>query len=158
MITTINVEDENENYKTISGVLFNEEATTLLKYPNGITNEEYEIPSTVDTIGRYAFFKNGIKRIIIPNSVKTIKCYGFGICQSLSELNLPSGLEKIEDNAFYGDHGIEEIVIPSSTVIIGKAFSNMRGLKKITINKTENSISGKPWGASASVIIEWTGE
>lgn len=158
VITTINVEDENENYKTISGVLFNEEATTLLKYPNGITNEEYEIPSTVDTIGRYAFFKNGIKRIIIPNSVKTIKCYGFGICQSLSELNLPSGLEKIEDNAFYGDHGIEEIVIPSSTVIIGKAFSNMRGLKKITINKTENSISGKPWGASASVIIEWTGE
>lgn len=158
VISTINVESKNENYKTINGVLFNQTETTLIKYPNGISNEEYEIPSTVDTIGRYAFFKNGIKRIIIPSSVKTIKDYGFGICQKLTELNLPSGLEKIEDNAFYGDHAIETIVIPSSIVTIGKAFSNMGGLKKITINKTENSISGKPWGASASVIIEWTGE
>lgn len=32
------------------------------------------------------------------------------------------------------------------------------GLTKITIKKAENSISNKPWGASASVIIEWTGE
>ena len=32
------------------------------------------------------------------------------------------------------------------------------GLTKITIKKAENSLSGKPWGASASVIIEWTGE
>lgn len=32
------------------------------------------------------------------------------------------------------------------------------GLTKITINKPENSLSGKPWGARESVIIEWTGE
>ena len=32
------------------------------------------------------------------------------------------------------------------------------GLTKITIKKAENSISNKPWGASARVIIEWTGE
>ncbi len=158
VISTINVESENENYKTINGVLFNQTETTLIKYPNGITNKEYEIPSTVNTIGRYAFFRNGIEKIIIPNSVKTIKCYGFGICQSLGELNLPSGLEKIEDNAFYGNHGIKEVVIPSSVITVGKAFNNMSGLQKITINKTENSISVKPWRASASVIIEWTGE
>lgn len=32
------------------------------------------------------------------------------------------------------------------------------GLTKITIKKAEDSIPNKPWNASASVIIEWTGE
>ena len=39
-----------------------------------------------------------------------------------------------------------------------KRLTTWDGLTKITIKKAENSIPNKPWGVSASVIIEWTGE
>ena len=51
------------------------------------------------------------------------------------------------------------MTIPSTVTKLGaEAFRLMGGLTKITINKPEGSLSGKPWGASTSVIIEWTGE
>ena len=45
----INVDDGNEKYSSINGVLFNKNATKIIKCPCGIVGE-YKIPSSVAVI------------------------------------------------------------------------------------------------------------
>lgn len=159
-LVSINVITENENYESENGILFSKGKTKLIKCPKTIMNGEvYEIPNTVTEVGNQAFYGSEVKNVIIPSSVKKIGNECFAVCPNLEEINLQEGLEQIGWRAFYRSHKIKTIVIPSSvTTIATETFGNMNGLTQITIKKAENSISGKPWGARASVIIEWTGE
>lgn len=67
----ITVDPNNEVYSTIDGVLFNKNATKLIYYPwsNG---DVYEIPESVDTIGKNAFTYSKLLEVTIPKSVKYI--------------------------------------------------------------------------------------
>lgn len=51
----IEVEKDNENFKTKNGVLFDRKLTTLIQYPAGNLKESYTIPNSVTNIGTYAF-------------------------------------------------------------------------------------------------------
>lgn len=64
------VDENNENYSSVDGVLFNKDKTVLIKYPTGRKNESYTIPEGVVEIDHYAFmYNNNLKNITIPNSL-----------------------------------------------------------------------------------------
>lgn len=159
-LIAINVKSENQNYESQDGILFNKGKTMLIKYPLAKKDTEYTIPDTVETILQNSFYGNNyLKNISIPSSVKKIENYAFGRCENIEETTISEGVEIIGDRIFYCDHKIKQVTIPSTVTKLGaEAFRLMGGLTKITINKPEGSLSGKPWNASASVIIEWTGE
>ena len=56
-LTSITVEDENTEYVSDHGVLFNKDKTTLLCYPAGKTESSYNIPNSVTSIDISAFSK-----------------------------------------------------------------------------------------------------
>jgi hypothetical protein len=56
--TSFVVDANNSTYSAINGVLCNKSATTLLYYPSGKPETSYIIPSTITTIGDYAFYSN----------------------------------------------------------------------------------------------------
>jgi hypothetical protein len=59
-------------------VLFNKDLTTLWQYPAGNTRSAYEIPSTVQSIGAYAFADvTSLTSVTIPSSVTNIGAYAF---------------------------------------------------------------------------------
>jgi hypothetical protein len=59
-------------------VLFNKDLTTLWQYPAGNTRSAYEIPSTVQSIGAYAFVDvPSLTSVTIPSSVTNIGAYAF---------------------------------------------------------------------------------
>lgn len=85
----INVDNGNEKYSTINGVLFNKNTTKIIKCPCGKTGE-YKIPSSVDEISNYAFYNcEGITDVIIPETVTTIGQYAFDNCSHLNSVLLP---------------------------------------------------------------------
>ena len=78
------------------------------------------IPSSVTSIGWYAFSGSSISSIMIPDSVITIGEDAFGNCSDLISITLGSGLTSIGTRAFRGCTGLDSIIIPSSVTSIGE--------------------------------------
>ncbi len=132
-LTDITVESENLNYSSLDGVLFDKDQVTLLQYPNGRTSSSYSIPSTVTSIGSYAFeFCSGLTSVTIPSSLTSIGNYAFAYFTGLTSVNIPTSVTSIGISAFTGCSGLTTITIPSSVTSIGSyAFYNCRGLTSI---------------------------
>jgi len=157
-LTSINVNAGNANYASEDGVLFNKDMTTLIQYPIKKSATSYTIPSSVTTIGKYAFCEcstltsvtiptsvtaideaafneAGLTSITIPASVTSIGKYAFYECPNLAFVIFVSGsqLESIGEMVFYKCPNLEDIEIPTSVTSIGEmAFRFCTGLTKVT--------------------------
>jgi hypothetical protein len=75
-LTSINVGENNLNYKSIDGVIYSKNGQTLLDYPAGKTDTSFEIPSGVTTLdSQWNWYNNYLRRITVPSSVTSI---GYG--------------------------------------------------------------------------------
>jgi hypothetical protein len=101
-LTAVNVDVDNPNYASEDGVVFNKDKTILLFCPNGITGS-YVIPSSVTTIGDYAFWEcSGLTSMTIHESVTSIGDYAFNYCSGLTSItNLNPVPQNIITNVFY---------------------------------------------------------
>lgn len=100
------------------------------------------IPSTVTSIGAYAFSKcTSLTSIIIPNSVNSIGYNAFSGCISLISISLPSGITSIASDTFADCSSLKTVVIPNSVITIGQdAFYNCTSLTNIVIPESVNHI------------------
>ena len=137
-LTSITVSDNNKYYKSIDGVLFDNNVQKIIAYPCGKSSNYYTIPDSVTSIGSFAF--EG--------------------CSNLNSITIPDSITSIGNFAFYGCSGLTSITIPKSVTSIGDgAFRECSSLTEIHINKPENSISGSPWRApNGESIVKWQGQ
>lgn len=85
-LTSINVDDNNPNYCSLDGVLFNKDKSNLIQYPGG-KQGEYTIPDGVTRIREEAFYYcSGLTSIKIPNSVTHIESHAFYDCTGLTSI------------------------------------------------------------------------
>ena len=84
-----------------------------------------------DTIGYKAFYcDSAISNIQIPGSVKKIDSFAFSR-SGLTEIDIPYGVTKIGNAAFYHCDNLEKVTIPNSVSEIGEdAFSYTKWLDK----------------------------
>jgi len=76
-LTEINVAKDNPAYLSREGVLFNREGTVLIQFPGGRAGS-YTVPKEVERIDPYAFAESyQLERLIIPSSVTTIGTWAF---------------------------------------------------------------------------------
>jgi hypothetical protein len=76
-ISNMNVNLENESYKSIDGVLFNKLGEVLLCYPYGNTRTEYKIPEGTIEISRETFkgtygIKHFLKDVWLPSTLQIL--------------------------------------------------------------------------------------
>ncbi|MBR4720590.1 MAG: leucine-rich repeat protein [Clostridia bacterium] len=156
-LTSINVSENNQNYSSQDGVLFNKTKMALICCPGG-KQGSYSIQNSVTSIGNYAFsgcsnltsiaipnrvtsigdwaFEGcrGLTSITIPNSVTSIGNYAFSRCSILTSITIPDSVTSIGDYAFYDCGSLTSITIPNSVTSIGSgAFSGCSGLTSITL-------------------------
>lgn len=134
-LQSINVGENNEQYTSIDGVLFNKKLTSIIKFPQGKELKVYEIPRSVTIINNRAF--NGcsvLQRIDIPNRVTSIGDSSFFRCSSLQSVDIPNSVVSIGDSAFAFCSSLLSIDIPSSVRNIGmSAFKGCSLLQGINI-------------------------
>lgn len=92
------------------------------------------IPSTITTIGDYAFYRTyGLSSIIIPNSVTSIGQRAFLYCTDLAAVTIPNTITEIGVWAFTGS-SLTSVTIPSSVTYIGfGAFTGSPSMTTITV-------------------------
>ena len=129
------------NFVYEDDILFNKDKSRIISFRNQ-NIRSYVIPSSVTSIGDYAFwYCDSLSEIVIPSSVTSIGDYAFSDCCSLSEIVIPSSVTSIGDSAFSFCGSLSEIVIPSSVTSIGdSAFSHCYSLSEIVIPSSVISI------------------
>ncbi|OUN74321.1 hypothetical protein B5G10_01810 [Barnesiella sp. An55] len=154
-LTMINVENGNNHYKSIDGVLFDFEATTLIQYPMGNSRVAYIIPNSVISIGNYAFWGcNGLTSVTIPESVISIGDKAFSNSFRLTTINVENGNNhyKSIDGVLFDFEATTLIqypmgnsrttyIIPESVISIeDDAFLSSYRLTSVTIPESVTSI------------------
>jgi len=88
-LSGITVSEQNPVYASASGILFDKNRETLIRYPAGKTGASYSI----------------------PNSVTRISSYAFDGCTYLNRLSVPATVTSIDSSAFHGNTATSEIQI-----------------------------------------------
>ena len=115
---------------------YNNSATSL-KIPSTIAGKK------VTVIGDYAFNYafGSLRSVTIPSSVKTIGKYAFESCRDLRSITIPSSVTYIGESAFDTCKSLKSVTIPKSVTYIGEsAFSSCTSLKSVTIPNSVKTI------------------
>lgn len=158
----INVKQGNTVYKSVDGVLYSADGTTLLTYPvsnfDFTQKSKYEIPEGTTTISASAFTgsNKNLTEVVIPNSVATMGEKAFA-SSGIKKVTLGTGLTTIPDYAFWLS-GLEELEIPANITSIGaSAFYNCSDLAKVTIaDNSQLKTIGNSAFANLSKMTDFT--
>lgn len=143
----VSVDEKNENYTSMDGVLFDKNCTVLIAYPVAKKDTIYKIPKSVTTIARSAFAHNvfysdsNLSSVTIPESVTSIGAGAFSGCNKLTSVNIPKDVTRIEDGTFSHCYSLTSIKIPEHTTSIGdSAFYCCTKLTNVKIPEHVTSI------------------
>ena len=116
------------------------------------------IPSTIKTIGNYAFYRNQIKSIKLPNGVEQIEYAAFA-ANYITKLNIPSSVKSIGEDAFsrnnikklkiangienlsgFNSNKLKKLKVPGSVVKIEDSAFEGNKISKLKISKGVETI------------------
>ena len=134
-LTGIRVDEANEFFKDVGGVVFTTDGKTLAEYPAGRPDMEYEIPAGTEILYDSSFYGSWeLERITFPDSLRTIERQSFAECRWMTDYELNGGLEYIGEAAFMNNRALRNISLPVSVIQISrKAFAYDRLLEQIDI-------------------------
>ena len=162
-LQNIEVEKDNQYFTSIDGVLFSNDLTQIIRYPQAKNGNQYTIPNSVIHIGDSAFeYCSALQSIDIPNSVIHIGDRAFSLCSAFQSI------EVAEDNQYFASidgvlfnkdltqiirypeakNGNQYVILDSVTHIGNEAFSEC-GAQSIDI---PNSVTHIGDGAFSECI------
>ena len=110
--------------------------STLLQAPAQFPSSSFTIPSSVTTIGSFAFRVSSLTSIDIPGTVTTIGSGAFAGAD-FTDVTLHEGLITIDNDAFITCGQLTSIAIPASVQYIGiDAFFLCTRLEKVSLPHT----------------------
>lgn len=132
-LSSIDVGPLNPNYSSIAGVVFDKAQTLLVTYPPA-KGPYYTIPSSVTSIGDYAFDGvSGLMNVEIPDGVTNIGVRAFADSW-LVTLDLPKNLFRIGDWAFSRCRA-GSVIIPDTVTVVGSYAFSEGSLTNVVIGK-----------------------
>lgn len=104
----------------------------------GAQVRQYIIGEGVTAIASSAFHNqsaDSLRSIVLPEGITSIGTWAFGYLENLDSIILPSTLQTIDADAFYGS-GLKHITIPAGvTAMGGQAFQNCDKLTSVTMQE-----------------------
>ncbi|MBQ8322503.1 MAG: leucine-rich repeat protein [Clostridia bacterium] len=102
---------------------------------------EIVVPEGVQEIGASVFRNTQITGITLPSTLDTIGDYAFANCQDLQEIVVPDSVTSFGKNVFQSCHALESAKLPASlTAIPEYTFNGCENLKKFNIPQTVTTI------------------
>ena len=174
---------DGSSWKAVNGLLIKDNVVYMalcieadVVIPEGVTQiadgafqnntiiNTVKLPSTLESIGKYAFKKSSLTKVTIPGSVKTMGTqvfdnskikeavlekgavlseYMFSQCADLTKVVLPEGLTEIPSNCFYRCQRLTEIDIPDTVVTLGTSCLRETGITDIELPEGLTSLGNQ---------------
>ena len=128
---------------SLSEVKLSNQLTLIPRYAfYGTALRSIDIPSSVKTIGDYAFCNcDALVSVSIPVGVETLGEYMFYTCNNLLSVTIPEGVKQIPNYAFRECYALTTVSLPTSLQTIGyNAFQDCRSMETITIPENVETI------------------
>ena len=149
----IEVAEDNNDYSSVDGVLYDKFGSVLVKYPAGLTGEAV-LSEDLTEIGDWAFEWSAVSKIDIPEGVMKIGSRAFSGCIRAEEIIIPETVTRIGDQAFYGCRSLRELNIPDGVMIIERsAFYNCMNLEKIYMPDSVASLDSWVFEGCANLTV-----
>lgn len=167
---TFEQEETEESFEDLKSVAYGDfeyaevdgEAYITACYSINVTVEVPEeingLPVTCIYAG--AFFKNGMKNVILPKTIKTVKSLAFYLCTNLESITLADGIVTIENNAFDACESLEIVDIGGTCETIGQeVFHGCTSLEAVHISGETSgnyvSVDGVLYNKEKTILIEY---
>lgn len=119
----ISVSGANSHYIGKDGVLLNADATRIVWFPMGKSGS-YTLPSTVTSIGDYAFKECSIETFTFPDNITTLGTGAF-MNSKVKDVKMPGSLRLVPTATFQGCMQLHVVRLGSKTEMISDyAFSD----------------------------------
>ena len=142
-LVAITVDPQNPVYSSTNGVMFNNNQTTLVQFPGGLS-ESYTIPNSVNKIGFEAFATANLTGLTIPGSVTTIGSNVFSDCDSLMSIWIGSGVTNLD--MFLSCPSLTNVTVDPENSVYGSTNG-------VLFNKEETMLIEFPEGLGGSYTV-----
>ena len=140
-LESIEVDPENQNYKSEEGILFSKDGKRLIVYPHNYGQSFYRIPDTVEKIEVLAFAGDqNLEELEMGDNVKEIGHLAFLDCEKLTKITFGNGVQSMEMLISYCPK-LTSLDIPDSVENITGAIRNCESLTSLTIGKGAKSFT-----------------
>lgn len=138
----IDVEPGSQYFSAYEGTLFDRYETKLVRFPAGRKATKYVVPENVQTIGEFAFFgASSLTTIELPEGLERIEASAFLNCPNLRKLVVPDGVRTIEAATFARSDSLRSVELPASLESIDRAaFLGCGALTSIVVPDGVKSI------------------
>jgi hypothetical protein len=155
-LTNITVATNNPDFSSAAGVLFNQNQTTLISFPEGKAGS-YAVPASVTNIGIYAFYdSSNLTSVALPANVSSIENYAFYDCPGLTAITVDTNnlwyssvagvlFDKSQDTLIQYPTGnaATSYIVPNTVTNIGmEAFFGSPNLTSVTLGTNVTIIGG----------------
>jgi len=125
-LTAINFAAANTTYKSVNGIVYSKDGSTLILCPEGKSGN-IKIPSGTTSIGDGAFGScTSLTGITIPESVANIGAGAFYECTSLPGITIPGSVTSIGEGSFFYCLDLAYVTIKGDVTSIGSgAFDTL---------------------------------
>jgi len=143
-LSSIDVDPNNNNFKSVDGVLFEltdiglAYAYNLLAYPANKAGE-YKVPDNVYEIIQNAFEGSKVTKLTLQSNIRSIHNNTFAHCTKLTSVSMTDSLTEIGDSAFYSCTSLASLRLPQFiSVIRDNAFKHCTKLSSLNISGKTN--------------------
>ena len=135
-LTKITIDESNENYTTVDGVLYSKDKTVLVSYPIGNERASFTTPSTLTKIMSNTFvYSKNLKEVTLNEGLKEVPYSAFQSSKIVS-VNIPASVTKIESFAFKDCYDLQTVTIADGSKLESismYAFESCKSLKQIEL-------------------------
>ena len=143
LLKSFDVDPANPVFRSIDGVLYQNDGRILVSYPLARKDRTFRIPDAVEAVAPYAFAANkNIERVLFSDSVQTIGQGAFIACENLRQVCLPDSLRSMGDRAFAGCDLLPAIRIPKSLRGFDRCFDSCPSLERVDVDPENPDFRG----------------
>lgn len=165
----IEVNNESPYFNLVDGVLYNRDFTRLIYYPISKKDDRYEIKEGCRILGKHSFYLcDNLKKVIIPSSIIKLENNPFSGCTKINLVN-KSDYYHIDDSVIYDKDyssvigclnsiNTDCLVLKDVKRICRNSFWNCKGIRKIVLPKTLESIGYNPFVSCSNIEFESNSE
>lgn len=144
-LEAINVDEANQYYTSVEGVLYNKDKTGLVIYPSGKKQKEYQVLDSATEILKNAFYGNlYLEKIVLPNNLLIINEFSFARTKVLSKIVIPLSVELVVKDAFKESLGLTIFLMQNNIPETWSVSWNSSNLKVYNGNEWDYDTNGNP--------------